>query len=80
MKLVTIFTAFNPADAQLTRSRLEAAGFEAIVKHELSALSMDGYSLAAGGIQVQVTEDRAEEALAFLNDSTSPTDDQDTPT
>jgi hypothetical protein len=67
--LVTISTAFNPADAQLSRSRLEAAGFHAVVAHELSALSMDGYSLAAGGIRVQVPESEAAEARAFLNSS-----------
>lgn len=66
MKLVTISTAFNPADAQLVRMRLEAAGFTAIVKHEGSAMAMDGYALAAGGILVQVPEEEAEEALAFL--------------
>lgn len=66
MKLVTVFTAFNPAEAHLVRSRLEAAEFHAVVAHELSALSMDGYSLAAGGIRVQVPEVEAEEARAFL--------------
>jgi len=66
MPLVTVSSAFNPADAQLTRSRLEAAGFHAVVSHELSALSMDGYALAAGGITVQVPEDEAAEAKDFL--------------
>ena len=67
MPLTTIHTAFNPADAQLVRSQLEAAGFHAVVTHELSALSLDGYALAAGGILVQVPEAEAEEAKAFLN-------------
>lgn len=66
MSLVTVSTAFNPADAQLTRSRLEAAGFHAVVTNELSALSIDGYSLAAGGIRVQVPESEAAEAKTFL--------------
>jgi hypothetical protein len=66
MKFVTVSTAFNPADAQLVRMRLEAAGFTAMVKHEGSAVAMDGYALAAGGILVQVPEEEAEEALAFL--------------
>jgi hypothetical protein len=66
MKLVTVQTAFNPADAQLGRSRLEAAGFHPVVMHEGSALSLDGYAMAAGGILVQVPEDEAEEARAFL--------------
>jgi hypothetical protein len=66
MEPVTVHRAFNPADAQLVRSRLEAAGFQAIVTHELSALSLDGYALAAGGILVQVPADEAEEARALL--------------
>jgi hypothetical protein len=66
MSLVTIFKAFNPADAQLVRSRLDAAGFQAIVADELAALSMDGYSMAIGGIRVQVPSEEAEEAKAFL--------------
>jgi hypothetical protein len=66
MELVTVSIALNPADAQLTRSRLEAAGFRAIVTNELSALSMDGYALATGGIRVQVPEDEAAEAREFL--------------
>ena len=69
MSLVTIQTGFNPADAQLVRSRLEAAGFHAMVAHELSALSLDGYALAAGGILVQVPAEEAEEAKEFLTNS-----------
>jgi hypothetical protein len=69
MSLVTIQTAFNPADAQLVRSRLEAAGFHPVVAHELSALSLDGYALAAGGILVQVPAEEAEEAKEFLTNS-----------
>ena len=66
----TVYRAFNPADAHLVRSRLEAAGFHAFVTNELSALSMDGYALAAGGILVQVPEDEAAEAEEFLANST----------
>ena len=71
MELVTVATAFNPADAQLTRSRLEAAGFNAVVMNELASLSLDGYSMAAGGILVKVPEEEAAEAKAFLEQSTS---------
>lgn len=71
MKLVTVATAFNPADAQLTRSRLEVAGFHAVVTHETAALSLDGYAMAAGGICVQVPETEAEEARQFLDQSQS---------
>ncbi len=70
MALVTIMRAFNPAEAQLARSRLEAAEFHPVVTNELSALSLDGYALAAGGILVQVPTEEAAEAEAFLFDST----------
>ncbi len=66
MALITVSRAFNPADAQLTRSRLEAAGFHAVVTNELSALSLEGYAMAAGGILVQVPEDEAADARDFL--------------
>ncbi len=66
MPLVTVSSAFNPADAHLTCARLEAAGFHAVVSHELSALSMDGYALAAGGILVQVPDEEAADAKEFL--------------
>lgn len=66
MALVTVYTAFNPADAQLVRSRLEAADFHPVVQHELSALSMDGYALAAGGIPVQVPEEEESDARELL--------------
>jgi Putative prokaryotic signal transducing protein len=66
MSLATVHTAFNPADAQLVRSRLDAAGFHAVVTHELSALSLDGYALAAGGILVQVPDGEADDAREFL--------------
>jgi hypothetical protein len=66
MQLATVFSAFNPLEAQVARSRLEAAGFHAVVTHELSALSIEGYSMAAGGILVQVPDTEAAEAREFL--------------
>ena len=72
MNYVTIFQAFNPGEAQLIRSRLEAAEFPVNVVHELSALSLDGYAMAAGGILVQVPEDRVAEAKALLASGDSP--------
>jgi hypothetical protein len=67
MNLVTVFKAFSPAEAQLTRARLEAAGFHAMVIGELAALSMEGYSSATGGIRVQVPDNEAAEAREFLD-------------
>jgi len=66
MKPVTVFRSFNQAEAQLVRSRLDAAEFDAFVIHELASLTIEGYSQAAGGILVQVPEDQAVEAREFL--------------
>jgi hypothetical protein len=66
MKPAVVYRTFNPADAQLVRSRLEAAGLVAVVSHELSALSLEGYALAAGGIRVEVPENQAAEAREIL--------------
>ena len=67
MRLVTVLTAFNPADAHLARAQLDAAGLHPVVANELSALSMDGYAMAAGGILVQVPEAEVEDARALLS-------------
>ncbi len=66
MELVTISTQFNPAEAQLVRSRLEAAGFHPFVKNEIAGMVFEGYTMGVGGIQVQVPEDEVEEAREFL--------------
>jgi hypothetical protein len=72
--LVTVYRALNPADAQLIRSRLDAAGIAAEVAHELSSLSMEGYALAAGGIRVQVRAEDAAEARALIESADQPVD------
>ena len=72
MSPTTIYRAFNPAEAQLVRSRLEAAGFHPFVADELSALSIDGYAITAGGIRVQVPESEAADAKEFLESPDSP--------
>jgi hypothetical protein len=75
MDFVTVLTAFNPADAQLARSRLEAAGFHPFVANEGSALSIEGYALAVGGIRVQVPEAEAADAKEFLETPNTPPND-----
>jgi|SwirhisoilCB3_FD_contig_51_1407207_length_439_multi_2_in_0_out_0_2 hypothetical protein len=67
MSLVTIFKAFSPIEAEMTRARLETAGFHAVVMGELAAMSMEGYSMATGGIRVQVPDEEAAEAREFLD-------------
>ena len=74
MKWITVYDSFNPADAQLIWSQLDAAGFESQISNELSALSTEGYAMATGGVQVQVKSDRFQEAKAFLASSASSED------
>ena len=69
MKLVTVYTALNPAEAQLANSQLQAAGFHSVVMGEGAALGIEGYALAAGGIRVQVPEDEASDANLLLRSS-----------
>jgi len=66
MGLVTVFNSFNPTEAQLIRARLDAADFLVTVTHELSALTMEGYAMAAGGIRVEVPEEEAAEARELI--------------
>ncbi|MGV3773235.1 MAG: putative signal transducing protein [Verrucomicrobiales bacterium] len=73
MEMVTIFTTFNPAEAQMLLSRLKAAGFDAEIADELSALN---YNIASGGAKVQVPSDRAVEARALLDSGDSEAGDE----
>jgi hypothetical protein len=66
MAMVTVLNTFNPAEAQLMRSLLEAEGLQPEIKNELSALSMEGYAMAVGGVEVQVPADEADEARALI--------------
>lgn len=72
MSLSTVFSSFSPADAELTRARLEAAGFHVVVMGEDAALIVGGYSAAKGGIRVQVPESEAAEAREFLTAGSAP--------
>jgi hypothetical protein len=69
MEWVTISKQFSPAEAELLRSRLEASGFLVSLKNLGAALAMDGYSLATGGIWVQVPEDQAVDARKLIDSS-----------
>lgn len=75
MQLVTVFKTFNPAEAQLVRSRLEVAGYQAEVAHELASMGLDPSSMATGGILVQVPDDQAEDARSLVT-AGPPTEDE----
>ncbi len=66
MNLITIFTAFNLAETQLIRSRLDAAGFHPFLANENVSSWLGGMSTATM-IRVQVPEAEAADAKEFLN-------------
>jgi len=66
MKPVVVFTTFNQAEAQLVRSRLEAANFHPFIANENVAQFLGGFSTATT-LRIEVPESEAEEAKAFLN-------------
>jgi hypothetical protein len=68
MNLVTVYRSFSIAEAQVVRSRLEAAQMQPEIANEIAAVSIDGYTQAAGGVLVQVPESHAEAARQLLAD------------
>jgi hypothetical protein len=66
MEPVTVFRTFNPAEAELVCSRLNAAGLHAEVVHGTAALAMEGYSMTTGGILIQVPDGEASEARELI--------------
>jgi hypothetical protein len=61
-----VYETVNAAEAQLIRSRLEAAGLRPEVDPEIDPLSIEGFGLPAGGIQIKVPQDQAADARALL--------------
>ena len=68
MNPVVVFRTFDLAEAQLLRSRLEAAGLQATVTHENSAANLD---VPGGGVRVVVPSDQAEDARAIITSGSS---------
>ncbi len=71
MNLVTVFTTFSLGEAEMIRSRLDAADFHPVIKQEYSALN----SMAEGGVRVQVPEDEAESAKELLASGETPAEE-----
>lgn len=66
VELETVHETLNASEAQLIRSRLEAAGLDVEVNPEIDPLSIGGFSLPAGGIQIKVPTEQAADARALL--------------
>jgi hypothetical protein len=79
MDFIVVYTAFSPIDAELVWSRLDAAGFKAEIVNELSSLSMEGYSLSTGGIQIRVPAEQATDAKAFLQSTEESMENDESP-
>jgi hypothetical protein len=71
MPLVTISKELSDTDAQMKRSRLEAAGFHPLLANEDAALWL-GTAITIGGILLQVPESEAADAREFLNAPPAP--------
>jgi hypothetical protein len=65
MKLTTVSTNFNLAEAELTHSRLEAAGFHPFIANEMASSWLGGTSTATL-LRIEVPEDEADDAKEFL--------------
>lgn len=66
MQSVVVYRTFSAADAHLVRSLLQSAEVPAEVTGELASLSMEGYSLATGGIRVVVPAEFEKEARDLI--------------
>ena len=63
MEPVVVFRTFDLAEAQLLRSRLEAAGLEATLTQENSAANFD---VPGGGVRIVVPPDQVEAARDLI--------------
>ena len=73
MEFVTVFTAFQSADADLVRARLEAASFHPQIANAISSTTIGGYS-KSNLIRVEVPEAEAAEVKAFLASPDAPSE------
>lgn len=65
MNFVTVHTCFSSGEAQIIRSRLEAANFHPSITNEAAGSLLGGFSKATL-IRVEVPEAEAAEAKEFL--------------
>ncbi|HSY18391.1 MAG TPA: DUF2007 domain-containing protein [Candidatus Acidoferrales bacterium] len=66
MNLVTVATNFNLGEAEMTRARLEAAGFHPFIANEMAAGWLGGNSTATL-LRIEVPDDEARDVKAFLD-------------
>jgi hypothetical protein len=71
--MVMVYRTFNIAEAQVVASRLEVAGMHPQVLNDIASVSIDGYTQATGGVQVEVPDEEADDARQLILDSEKPT-------
>lgn len=64
--LVEVYRGFNIAEADLRRAVLEAAGVKVLLKDDLAAQNLEGWSLAAGGVKLLVRAEDEKTARLIL--------------
>ncbi|PKV63294.1 putative signal transducing protein [Pontibacter ramchanderi] len=65
-RLITVATFSQPTEAHILKGRLEAEGILCFLGDEQIIAAQPLYSLAVGGVKLQVTEGDVEEALELL--------------
>ena len=66
MHPVTLTNVLNPAEADLLCCQLRGAGFHPFLPDSNTAVNMEGYALAIGGIRIQVPDHEYADAKEFL--------------
>jgi hypothetical protein len=66
MDFITVYKAMSAADAEVVRSRLEAADFHPFMPDDSSAFGSDPLALGSGGVRIQVPAAEADDAVEFL--------------
>jgi hypothetical protein len=66
VELEIVFETLNAAEAQLIRSRLDAAGYQPVLDPEIDPLTISGFTVPEGGIKIRVPAEHAASARALL--------------
>jgi Putative prokaryotic signal transducing protein len=72
VNLVTIFKGWNLNEAELVRSRLEAAGFHPTMVNEYAANMFGGSNNVLSPVSVQVPDNEADDVREFLETPNAP--------
>ncbi len=68
LELVTVATSYEVVEAEFLRNQLEAEGYEVYLEDENIIGVFNLLANAVGGIKIRVHAERAEAAMALIND------------